>query len=57
MSLKQFAAKSYEELSDQIQDKLIDLVEKETMINQLQMAFQAETAKSESWRRQSHSLE
>ena len=48
VSLKQSAAKSYEELSDQIQDKLIDLVEKETMINQLQIAFQAETTESES---------
>ena len=40
-----------------MQDKLIDLVEKETMFNQLQIALQAETAELESWRRQSHSLE
>ena len=39
VSLKESAIKSYEELSDQIQDKLIDLVEKETMISQLQIAF------------------
>ena len=31
-----------------MQDKLIDMVEKETMFNQLQIAFQAEMAEWES---------
>ena len=57
VSSKREALKQYDDLSDQIQDKIIEMVEKETMFNQLHVAFQAKTAETESWKRQSQSLE
>ena len=57
VSLKQEALKQCNILSDQVQEKIIELVDTETMYKQLQVAFQAETVESKSWRRQSQSLE
>ena len=47
----------YERLSDQMQDKIIQLVDQQTMTNQLQIAYQAETAETESWRNLSQSIQ
>ena len=57
VSLKNEALKKYDVLSDQLQDKIIKLVETKTMYKQLQVAFQVEIAESESWKRQNQSLE
>ena len=49
VTLKREAIKQYDILNDQIQDKVIELVEKEIMLNQLQIAFEArETVESKS---------
>ena len=42
---------SYQDLSDKMLDKIIQLVEIESRLSQLQVAFQAKIAESESWRR------
>ena len=39
VALKRDALKQYDNLSDLFQDKIIEMVEKETMINQLKVAF------------------
>ena len=57
VSLKREALKQYDDLSDQIQDKIIEMVEKETMFNQLHVVFQAKIGETESWKRQSQNLE
>ena len=57
VSLKNKALKQYDVLSDQVQEKIIELVDTKTMYKQIQVAFQADFAQSKSWRRQSQSLE
>ena len=57
VALKMEALKKYDVLSDQIQDKLIEMIETKTMYKQLQVVFQAKIAESKIWKRQSQSLE
>ena len=44
VSLNQEALKQYRDLNDQMQDKIIEMVEMETMYRQLQVVFQAKMA-------------
>ena len=48
VSLKNEAIKDYQDLSDKMQYKIIQLVEIESMFHQLQLAFKAEIVESES---------
>ena len=48
VSLKQEVDQRYQLLSDQMEEKLIELVETQSLNSQLQIALQAETAESES---------
>ena len=51
------AEENYERLSDQMQDNIIQLVDQETMLHQLEIAYQAETEETENWRRRSQGLQ
>ena len=57
VTLKLVVEKMYGKLSDQVQDIIIEKVEQETLLEGFQVAFQAETTNSESWRRISQILE
>ena len=57
VTMKMRAEEKYERLSDQMQDKIIQLVDQQTIINQLQIAYQAETKETENWRRHSQGLQ
>ena len=48
VTLKLAAEKMYEELSNQVQDIIVEKVEQETLLEGLQVAFQAKIANSES---------
>ena len=55
--MKMRAEKKYGRLSDQMQDKIIQLVDQQTIIHQLQIAYQAETEETENWRTRSQGLQ
>ena len=51
VSFKREADQRYQLLSDQMEEKIIKLVETQSLNSQLQIALQAEMAETESWRR------
>ena len=55
--MKMRAKEKYGILSDQMQDKIIQLVDQQTIIHQLQIAYQAETEETENWRTRSQGLQ
>ena len=47
VTMKMRAEEKHGGLSDQMQDKIIQLVDQQTIIHQLQIAYQAETEETE----------
>ena len=56
VALKLDAQKMYDDVSDHVQDIIIEKVEQETLFERLQVAYKAESANFESLRRKSKSL-
>ena len=57
VALKLDAQKMYDDLSDHVQEIIIEKLKQESVFERLQVEYQAEIVNSKSWKKRSQSLE